>query len=110
MDEKHMQLLKDWNAKHRVSLEVDSIMADVLTPIIKIFNRRHGTNYTLDGVNGTPRWSTANIHADEFLPNYYIPAWQNHHREIPVLVDRGLLSGAHRHYKIDIVSSRSDAT
>ena len=95
----------------RIGLDIDSVVADVITPLKDTYNKRHGTNYTLDGADNTPRWGRdgpgAAMNREEFL-GIYSELWM---KQLPgLLLNPELLEEAATYYLIDVVTARSDDT
>ncbi len=97
--------------KARVALDIDGVTADVHTIFVDEINRRKGTKYTIDDINHYDTGkSRINIPIKEFLEDYYIHAWLNHWKEIPLMLDVEKLKEVAFETELHCLSNRKEIT
>lgn len=92
-----------------LALDIDGTISEPSAVIIKLWNEKNGTNFTINDLDYFERQGgtmhKTGLDAKTFL-GLYDKAWLEHWDEIPALLDRELLEELQKYYVIHLVTNR----
>jgi 5'(3')-deoxyribonucleotidase len=89
----------------RVALDIEGVIADITTPVLKLYNEMHGTNWKAEDVTDWG-FKSINTGAHEVLP-LFNRVWIERHGEIRYEANSRLINELRTICEVDIVTSRT---